>query len=76
MFSYDFYKKKSSQVNEKDLAKIVAPKYAFTNVQFGRINRETVTEIDFNDDFINQNTNLFLILSYVIIINPFNKVFK
>jgi hypothetical protein len=57
---YDFYKTKSKIVNEKELEKVVAPKYLFTNVQFGRINREDVKEIEFNEEFINHNTNLFL----------------
>jgi accessory colonization factor AcfC len=54
---YDFYKTKSKILNEKELEKVVAPKYLFTNVQFGRINREDVKEIEFNEEFINHNTN-------------------
>jgi len=58
---YDFYKAKKQLINDKDLDKEVAPNYIFTNVQFGRINREEVKEIEFNEEFINHNTKLFLL---------------
>jgi len=57
----NFYKAKKQLINDKELDKVVAPNYVFTNVQFGRINREEIKEIEFNEEFINQNTQLFLL---------------
>ena len=58
---HDFYKAKTEHVNVKDLDKIVAPKYTFTNVQFSRINRDTLLETEFNEEFIEHNTQLFML---------------
>jgi hypothetical protein len=58
---YDFYKAKKKILDDNNLDKSVAPNYIFTNVQFGRINREDITEIDFNEEFIEHNTKLFLL---------------
>lgn len=58
---YDFYKAKKQIINQTDLEKVVAPNYIFTNVQFGRINREEIKEIEFNEEFMNHNTKLFLL---------------
>lgn len=58
---YDFYKAKTQLINDKDLDKEVAPKYVFTNLQFGRINREDIKEIEFNEEYMEHNTKLFLL---------------
>lgn len=58
---HDFYKAKKQIVKDNDLEKIVAPNYIFTNLQFGRIDREKTKEIEFNEEFIDHNTKLFLL---------------
>jgi len=63
---YDFYKLKNKSIKDEELYKEVLPKYIFTNVQYGRLNRgkkndsSDLREIEFNEEFINHNTNLLI----------------
>jgi len=54
----DIYTKKSKDSNT-DL-KLSDPRYVFSNLQYNRCNRESFTEIQFNEEYIRDNCYLFI----------------
>jgi len=52
----DFVKRKKYDIN----IKTESPKYSFTNFQYNRCNRSSITEINFNEDFLKNNL-LFIV---------------